>query len=127
MPRILIIEDERQVRDALGQMLTRVGYETDVAADGEEGLRCFLNHPADLVITDILMPGLDGLETIEVLRRDYPGLPIIAISGGGPGEKAKFALEMAQECGAVHILAKPFSRQEIMAVIKEALESTNSV
>lgn len=123
MKRILIIEDERQVREVLKQMLERAGYETEVAVDGAEGLRVFRLRPADLVITDILMPGKDGLETIEELTKDYPDLPLIAISGGGPGEKAQFALEMAMVCGAGRILAKPFSRQEILAMVKEALAS----
>ncbi|MBF0295544.1 MAG: response regulator [Magnetococcales bacterium] len=118
---MLIIDDERQVRDVLQQILDRAGYQTEVAEDGEEGLRRFREQPADLVITDILMPGKDGLETIEEMVRDHPGLPIIAISGGGPGEKAQFALETAQVCGAGRILAKPFSRQEILAMVRDAL------
>ncbi|MEO5331635.1 MAG: response regulator [Magnetococcus sp. YQC-5] len=121
MTRILIIEDDRQIREVLKQMLERAGYETDLAADGAEGLRCFRVRPADMVITDILMPGKDGLETIDELTRDDPDLPIIAISGGGPGEKAQFALEMAQTCGARRILAKPFSRKEILAMVHEVL------
>ncbi|MBF0125588.1 MAG: response regulator [Magnetococcales bacterium] len=121
MQRILIIDDERQIRDVLQQILERAGYLTEVAGDGEEGLRRLLEQPVDLVITDILMPGKDGLETIEAVAGLRPDLPIIAISGGGPGEKAQFALEMAQVCGAQRILAKPFSRQEILATVQEAL------
>lgn len=121
--RILVIEDERQIREVLKQMLEKAGYEVDIAEDGNEGLALFKKRPADVVVTDILMPGKDGLETIEELSREYPELPIVAISGGGPGEKAQFALDVAQICGAGRVLAKPFSRKEILSVIQDALSS----
>ena len=123
MARILVIEDDRQVRQVLRQMLERGGYEVDTAEDGNKGLAQFRARPADVVVTDILMPEKDGLETIEALVQAYPNLPIVAISGGGPGEKAQFALDLAQLSGAGRILAKPFSRKEILAVIRSALEA----
>lgn len=122
MTRILIIEDERQVRDVLKQMLEKTGYEVDTAEDGRKGLERFRKHPAELVITDILMPNKNGLETIEELIGLNPELPIIAISGGGPGEKAQFALDVAKMCGAVRVLAKPFSRKEILETITDLLK-----
>ncbi|MBF0453357.1 MAG: response regulator [Magnetococcales bacterium] len=121
MARILIIEDERQVREVLKQMLEKAGFEVDTANNGSEGVQRFKDNPADLVVTDILMPEKDGLETIEELTNRQSDLPIIAISGGGPGEKAQFALDLAQLCGACRILAKPFSRKEILAVVHELI------
>ncbi|MBF0110324.1 MAG: response regulator [Magnetococcales bacterium] len=121
MCRILVIEDERQVREVLKQMLERAGYVVDTAEDGRLGLEHFSRQPADMVITDILMPNKDGLETIEELTGKNPNLPIIAISGGGPGEKAQFALDVARMCGAVRVLAKPFSRKEILEMVTELL------
>ncbi|MBF8274038.1 MAG: Signal transduction response regulator, receiver domain [Magnetococcales bacterium] len=117
MTRILVIEDERQVRDVLKQILEKAGYAVDTSEDGRKGLEHFRKNPADMVITDILMPDKDGLETIEELVGLNPGLPIIAISGGGPGEKAQFALDVAKMCGAVRVLAKPFSRKEILETV----------
>ncbi|MBF0147204.1 MAG: response regulator [Magnetococcales bacterium] len=121
MSRILIIEDERQIREVLKQILERAGYEVDTAEDGRLGLEHFNQQPADMVITDILMPNKDGLETIEELIGQNPNLPIIAISGGGPGEKAQFALDVAKMCGAVRVLAKPFSRKEILEMVTDLL------
>ncbi|MBF0447623.1 MAG: response regulator [Magnetococcales bacterium] len=121
MARILIIEDERQVREVLKQMLERAGFEVETAFNGIDGIENFKKNPIDLVITDILMPEKDGLETIEELTKLQPGLPILAISGGGPGEKAQFALDVAEQCGARRILAKPFSRKEILAIVHELL------
>lgn len=125
MAHILVIEDDRQVREVLRQMLERGGYSVDTAENGLLGLDQFAKRRADVVVTDILMPEKDGLEIIEELTRDNVDLPIIAISGGGPGEKAQFALGVAQLCGARHILAKPFSRREILALVKEVLDSSN--
>lgn len=123
MTRILIVDDDRQIITVLKQTLERAGYQIEVAASAEEGVRLFYEHPADLVITDILMPEMGGLEFIEMLMGKNPGLPIIAMSAGGPGEKAQLALELAQSCGAGRILAKPFSRQEMLAMVKEILAS----
>ena len=121
MARILIIEDERQVREVLKQILERAGFEVDIANNGVDGTQHFRDNPADLVITDILMPEKNGLETIEELTKQNPKLPIIAISGGGPGERAQFALDVAELCGASRVLAKPFSRKEILAVVQDLL------
>ncbi|HAT51067.1 MAG: response regulator [Nitrospirae bacterium] len=121
MTRILIIEDERQVREVLKQILEKAGYEVDTAEDGRTGVEQFRRCPAELVITDILMPNKNGLETIEELIGLNPELPMIAISGGGPGEKAQFALDVAKMCGAMRVLAKPFSRKEILETITEIL------
>lgn len=123
MTRILVIEDERQVREVLKQILEKAGYDVDVADDGCSGLERYRQSPADMVITDILMPNKNGLETIEELVGENPKLPIIAISGGGPGEKAQFALDVAKMCGAVRVLAKPFSRKEILETVIDLLNS----
>ncbi|MBF0134183.1 MAG: response regulator [Magnetococcales bacterium] len=125
MVRILIIEDERQVREVLKQILEKAGYEVETAEDGRMGVQQFRKCPAELVITDILMPNKNGLETIEELIGLNPELPIIAISGGGPGEKAQFALDVAKMCGAIRVLAKPFSRKEILETVTDLLKPKN--
>src|ERR1019366_6342004 len=82
MPSILLIEDDDLYREALADALIEHGYAVTQAADGEQGVKLFRAAPTDLVITDIVMPNKEGTATIEELRRDYPDLGIIAMSGG---------------------------------------------
>ena len=82
MPNILVIEDDVQVRTMLRIMLEEAGYEVQEASDGKEGLSLFRQKHFDLIITDIIMPEKDGMETIIEMRHDYPDVKIIAISGG---------------------------------------------
>ncbi|MEW6298076.1 MAG: response regulator [Thermodesulfobacteriota bacterium] len=120
MTRILVIDDEPQVRAMLRQMLEREGYEVVEAEEGEEGLRRYQEQPVDLVITDILMPQKEGIETIRTLRRTNPGVKIIAISGGGRMSKLDL-LPIAQTFGAVRTLAKPFERKELLEAVRAVL------
>ncbi len=83
MPRILVIEDEIQVRRLTRQMLELEGFEVLEAGDGDTGLQMFAENSIDLVITDIIMPGKEGIETILELKQKRPDIKIIAISGGG--------------------------------------------
>jgi DNA-binding response OmpR family regulator len=118
--RILIIDDDEQVLTMLQQLLEREGYEVITAPDGKAGMRLFREEGADLIITDILMPEKDGLETIIELRKDYPDVRIMAISGGGEIEP-RFYLHFANEFGALSILTKPFEREELLAAVRELL------
>ncbi|HNV70789.1 MAG TPA: response regulator [Candidatus Ozemobacteraceae bacterium] len=122
MSKILIIEDDDQIRKMLRQMLERGGYEVFDAPNGKDGNRAFRKNPVDLIITDIFMPEMDGLETIIELRRDFPQLKIIAISGGARGGSFDF-LPIAESFGAAKILKKPFTREEILNAVKEVLEA----
>lgn len=118
--RIMIIDDDEQVREMLRRMLEYAGYQIAEAEDGEAGLAALASAPVDLVITDILMPNREGLETIMSLRRDCPDLPIIAISGGGWSGAAGY-LNTAGKLGATCTLPKPFSRQQMLEAVEEAL------
>ena len=122
MARILIIDDDDQLRHMLCQALEQAGYETVEARDGEEGLEHYRATPTDLIITDILMPGKEGLETIMELRREVPGIKIIAISGGGQTGNMTF-LEVARYLGAQRALQKPFELRELLNAVREVLES----
>ena len=82
MPRLLIIDDERLARLTLRKILERAGHEVMEASTGNEGLAMFRAKPCDLVITDIIMPDKEGIETIIELKRDFPGVRVIAISHG---------------------------------------------
>ena len=120
MPRILLIEDDELLRDTLRQTFVRAGYEVDDAPNGKAGLQVFRRVPSDVVVTDIVMPDQEGLETISELRRLAPNAKIIAISGAGIG-RADDYLGMARHLGASRIVAKPFSGDEILAVVAEVL------
>jgi CheY-like chemotaxis protein len=123
MARILIIDDDRQARNVLQQILTRTGYEVIEAPDGVEGVRLFRTTPSDLVITDILMPEKEGLETIRELRQISPQVKIIAISGGGERGTLNF-LHIAEKLGAQCTVRKPFSRQELVDTVTQILLDT---
>jgi CheY-like chemotaxis protein len=124
MTRILLIDDEEQVRLTLTALLQAAGYEVVAAADGQEGLSLFQQQAFDLVITDVLMPRKGGAETIADLRRLQPGLKIIAAYGGGrvagTGSPAT-----AQSLGADRLLTKPFTMAELRAVVADVLSVAN--
>lgn len=122
MPRILIIDDDPQVRGFLRHLLIREGYDVDEAADGTEGLKHFSAEPSNIVITDIIMPDREGIEVITELRRMNPKLSIIAISGGGRIGPESY-LPLAKEFGAARTFAKPLDKNELLDAVRELLES----
>jgi len=120
MARILVMDDDPQIRDLLKQLLERAGYEVGVAPDGNAGLKLHRANPADLVITDIVMPEKEGLETIMEFRRSFPAVQIIAISGGGRIGPREY-LNTARAMGAQKTFQKPVDLQELLAAVREAL------
>ena len=118
---ILVIDDEEQVNALLQEMLRNEGYRVMAAPSGAKGLRLLQEEPVDLLITDMLMPGMDGLEVMKKVRQFLPSLKIIAISGGGIGLTPEFYLDAAQQLGAAGLLAKPFSRENLLKVVRETL------
>ncbi|MEN8761849.1 MAG: response regulator [Thiogranum sp.] len=130
MASILIIDDEEDIRDALKMVLERAGYEVKVASNGDEAIKLQREQPAQLVITDIIMPEKDGVLTIKEMREEYPGLRIIAISGGGgveplaykPGAITTTAyLAAAKEVGADRVFTKPFDRKDLIQAVADLL------
>ena len=120
MARILLIDDDPDVRSTLADVLRERGYEVIVASDGEQGLVAFRHHAPDLVITDLVMPNKDGIETIVEIRRQQPRARIIAISGGGR-QSLERLLDAAKEIGATETLAKPFSTARLVSVVRRCL------
>ena len=121
LKRILVVDDEKQIRALLRQMLEREGYEVYTAADGEEGMTMVGRHAFDLVITDIIMPVKDGLKFIMELVRDYPDMKILAISGGG-AIKADRYLNMAGYLNDdIVTLEKPFSRASLLDMVSRRI------
>jgi DNA-binding NtrC family response regulator len=121
MSRILIIDDDQSVRSVLCRALKRVGHEISEAADGRAGLIKISESSFDLVITDIVMPEMEGIELILQLRRDHPTLKVIAISGGGR-MPAKNYLDIARAGGAAKVLTKPFEIEEFLAAVETVLK-----
>jgi CheY-like chemotaxis protein len=131
MSRILVVDDEPAVRRMLKEMLEEVGHDVDTAAEGDAALAMFRRSAFDLVITDIFMPGREGISTIAELRRDHPALPIVALSGGGRPRPLDLAsrmdyLEVARRYGASRVLRKPVDWEELTHTINELLSDSKA-
>ena len=119
MPRILIIDDNDQFLGILRNTFEKAGYDVDLAGNGTEGLKVLAEYSVDLVVTDIVMPVMEGIETIMELLREFPGLKIIAVSGGGilgPHGYLKITEKMTD--GA---FVKPLVMTEFLATVRELL------
>ncbi|MFH1844593.1 MAG: response regulator [bacterium] len=117
MARILIVDDDEQVRTMLRITLQREGYEVSEAANGSEATRLYRAQPGGVVITDIIMPEKEGIGTILELRKDFPDVQIIAISGGGKNDPEDY-LKVARTLGAKYTFVKPVDRTELLAAVK---------
>jgi DNA-binding response OmpR family regulator len=120
MARILVIDDNLDLARALIKRLERSGHSAVIAADGNAGLDIFRAQPIDLILTDILMPEKEGLETIREIRKENPLVPIIAMSGGGYATGTDY-LRLAMKFGANASLQKPFEQHELVALVAELL------
>lgn len=118
---ILVVDDEVDIAASLQERLTMEGYHVLTASDGRKGLRAYHEQRVDLVITDVLMPELDGLEVVRTLRRLDTAIPIIAMSGGGDRD-LDFLIE-ATEFGATRTLSKPFRLEELVLMVHDLLDS----
>jgi CheY-like chemotaxis protein len=120
--RILIVDDDAQFRLMLRRLLEREGYEVFEAGDGKEGIKAYRNLRTEVVVTDIIMPEMEGVETIMKLRKEFPGVKIFAISGGGRNSPDSY-LSMAEKLGARFIMEKPLDRpsflEKLAALIAE--------
>ncbi len=120
MSRILIVDDEESIRRALAGLLSDEGFETGTAADGEIALSELRegDEPIDLVLLDIAMPGRDGVEILEEIRRVWPGLPVVMMSGHGTIETAVRATQL----GAFDFIEKPLSVEKLLLTLRHALD-----
>ncbi len=123
MKRILLIDDDDLSRGAIHKMLERAGYVVYSTVDGRGALDQYRSDPTDLVITDLIMPDIDGLEIIQELRRISPSARVLAISGGGRVEAEEY-LSVARKFGAVEVLQKPFTGQRLKQAVEAALGET---
>lgn len=116
--RVLVVDDERAVRAALRVNLTRGGYAVAVAHNAAEALAMVESDPPDAVLTDIRMPGMDGLQLLEALQQRLPGLPVVVMTGHGSVPSAVRAMQ----AGAANYIIKPVSRDELLVILERAIQ-----
>lgn len=121
----MVVDDEPEMRESLGHLLTAAGYQVVAVADGREAIQKLATQKFDLVLTDLLMPNKDGIELIFELRAKYPGVPVVAMSGGGYMPRADY-LEMARRVGARAILEKPFTTEQMLSTIELLLPAAKT-
>ena len=121
MPRILLIDDNETFRASVRAMLEHAGYDVVEAGDGREALHKYSERAADLIVTDMVMPGMNGMETMLELWRDFPQARFIAMSGSAHAFNTEFNLECAREFGALHTFTKPIERGPFLEAVAQAL------
>jgi DNA-binding response OmpR family regulator len=119
---IIVIDDDAQIVDLLVQMLSAEGHQVLGAVDAEAAMELFAEHPADLIITDIIMPNKDGFETIQAFRHCDHDVKILAISGGGRFGEGSFLRE-AKMLGADMVLMKPLDRKQLVESVRQLVGS----
>ncbi len=115
--RILIVDDEASIRDLCARVLTRNGFQVTMVSTGEDAVRCLQDGPFDLVISDIRMPGISGVDVLATAKALYPTISVILITGFGTSE----VLARANQSGADRILTKPFDALELLATVRKIL------
>jgi CheY-like chemotaxis protein len=124
MACILIIDDDEAVRSATKIALDAFGFDVVAVADGKSGVAALKDRQIDVVIVDLFMPGMDGLETTKAIRKLSPHMPIITASGfmvGGKCPEMPLFHEIAEEAGAISTLYKPFRPNELLQAVQKAL------
>ncbi len=136
MTTLVVIEDEALVRDALERLLVQVGYDVATAATALEGLAVLATRPVQIVLVDIVLPGMNGVEAIKRMRRDYSDLRIVAMSGGGTFGRESYQpesiatqsyLAAALTAGADAVLAKPFESRELLSALHRLVPAPDSL
>jgi CheY-like chemotaxis protein len=126
MTRILIVDDDPDARAVTRLMLENAGVTVVEAEDGAAGIQAFRDVGADLVLCDVFMPGVDGIEVIRELRRESPRVKIVAMSAGGFAGRVDM-LAVARRVGAVEVLHKPFTQQALLETVGRSLPPPSGV
>lgn len=121
MALVLVIDDQVHFRELIRKILQDAGHEVIEAQSGKAGVRAFVEHRPDLVITDMFMPEQDGIETLNHIRSAAPDARIIAMSGGGSRGFTKI-LEVAEHMGADRTLPKPFTQADLLGAVNQTLQ-----
>jgi CheY-like chemotaxis protein len=114
--RVLVVDDNPDMCAALARLLAHLGYEVETARDGNQALQVHRGRAVAVVITDIFMPGKEGMETIQAFKAEWPALRVIAMSGGGDVARGSY-LDAALHVGADAVLQKPFSLASLRAAL----------
>lgn len=123
MTTILLVDDEDLLREGVREILEMSDYTVIEARDGEEALSLFAINNVDLVISDIVMPNMDGVDFVSRLRESFPDVPILTISGGSRVVSARFGLDSALLSGANASLTKPFNAKQLLEKVQQLLEA----
>lgn len=121
MTTILLVDDEDLLREGVREILEMSDYSVIEARDGEEALALFAINNVDLVISDIVMPNMDGVDFVTRLRESFPDVPILTISGGSRVVSARFGLDSALLSGANASLTKPFNAKQLLEKVQQLL------
>jgi len=122
MATILVIDDDGKFLEIMREYLESEGYEVLVASDGEIGAELYREKKPDLVITDVIMPEKDGSQVIFELEKEFPGIKIIVISGGGQGDAQAYLKSITAYSNVKYAFEKPFAMDELLLAVKEAIE-----
>jgi CheY-like chemotaxis protein len=126
MARVLLVDDSPVVLQIVRDVLREAGHEVDEAADGKRGLAQFRRTTPDLVISDVVMPEMDGFELLWAIRAEAPTTPLILMSGGSRSLRMDHLLRSAKVFGAWQVIPKPFSGEELLRVVESALALAGS-
>ncbi|MBF0582862.1 MAG: response regulator [Magnetococcales bacterium] len=126
MAHILLVDDDELMRALLSGVLRRVNHTVIEADNGRTALQILKKNSVDLIMTDIFMPEMDGMDLLTSILSRYPDSKIIAISGGYKAMNAQLSLRMARGFGAVDVIAKPFRTADVIRKVARALQPTNS-
>lgn len=120
---ILLVDDEELLRAGVQEMLELQGFMVVTAANGEQALACLSEKHIDLIITDLVMPKMDGIDFVQLLRKSWPDIPVIVVSGSTRNIMQRYGIDTIQVPGADASLSKPFKGVDLVAQVKELLES----
>jgi len=121
MVKILVIDDNDQFQKMMRECLEKAGYEVLVASDGEIGVELYREKKPDLVITDVIMPEKDGAQVIFELQKEFPGIKIIVMTGGGQGDAQAYLKSITAFSNVQHAFEKPFAMDELLVAVKESV------
>lgn len=121
-PLILLVEDEELLRAGVQEMLELQDYDVVTAQNGKLALACLSEHPVDLIITDLVMPQMDGIDFVEQLRKINPDVPVIVVSGSTRNIMQRYGIDNIQVPGANASIPKPFKGADLLAQIQRLLQ-----
>src|SRR5579859_6526396 len=121
MARVLVVDDVPVVRLVIAKILRRAGHLVQEAGSGDDALISLKAARPDAVVTDLWMPGSDGLSLIRALKSEFPEIAVVAMTGGSPRDSQELSLRKAQEAGVALILMKPIDKDELVTAVGQAL------